>query len=83
MPAFEFRLKALLAAREATRYAMVRGASWSSTCSTAIAYDCAASSSNISAFVQSLAPSGVKTTNLTTTTNWPGTDSTGRLLHLR
>ena len=65
------------AAREATRYAMVRGGSWSSSCTTAISYGCQASSSNIAAFVQTLATPGVNTAKLTTTASWPGTDATG------
>ena len=65
------------AARDATRYSMVRGASWNSSCSTATAYDCVASGSNVSSFVQTLASPGVNTANLTTITTWPGTTVTG------
>jgi Flp pilus assembly protein TadG len=65
------------AAREATRYATVRGSSWTSNCTTAIAYGCIASSSNVASFVQLLATSGINPADITTTTSWPGTDATG------
>ncbi len=65
------------AARDGTRYAMVRGSSWTSSCTTAIAYGCAASSSNIASFVQSLATAGINSADITTTATWPGTDATG------
>ena len=65
------------AARDATRYAMVRGGSWSSSCTTAISYGCQASSSTISSYVQTLATAGINTANLTTAASWPGTNATG------
>ena len=65
------------AAQEATRYAMVRGASWTSTCAAVPGYGCTATSSNIGTFVQSLAPAGVVKSSLSVTVSWPGTDATG------
>ncbi len=65
------------AAREATRYASVRGASSSTACSSTVVYSCAASSSDVTSFVQSIATAGVRTANLTVGTTWPGTDATG------
>lgn len=65
------------AAQEATRYAMVRGASWTPACSSATSSNCMASSNNVVAFVQSLASAGITKSNLTVSTSWPGTDATG------
>lgn len=71
------------AAEEGTRYAAVRGADWTSDCSTSappgftIGYDCNASASDIQNYVQSLAPPGLVpssiTVNTTSTFVWPGT----------
>jgi len=71
------------AAEEATRYAAVRGADWSSTCSTSappnfsLGYDCSASASDIQNYVQSLAPPGIVASSITIDTTssyvWPGT----------
>lgn len=67
------------AAKEATRYAMVRGSSWGSTsCSTYTSYSCAASRSNVSSFVNSIAPTGINPSGITVNTTWPGTDPTGQ-----
>jgi Flp pilus assembly protein TadG len=66
------------AAKEATRYAMVRGSSWGSTsCSTYASYSCVATSSNVTSLVNSLAPAGISRSGITVTTTWPGTDPTG------
>ena len=65
------------AAQEASRYAMVRGASWSSTCASYTYSNCTATSSNVTSFVQSLAPLGVASANLTVSTSWPGTNAVG------
>jgi Flp pilus assembly protein TadG len=67
------------AAKEATRYAMVRGSSWGSTsCSTYASYSCAASSSNVTSFVDSIAPTGISPSGISVNTTWPGTDPTGQ-----
>jgi Flp pilus assembly protein TadG len=66
------------AAKQASRYAMVRGASWSGrSCGTTSATSCTASSSNVQAFVMSLAPPGVGLSNLTVNVQWPGTMMSG------
>ena len=65
------------AAQEATRYAMVRGASWTSTCASTTSSNCTVNSSTVTAFVQSLVSAGVSKTNLSVSTTWPGTDATG------
>lgn len=71
------------AAEEATRYAAVRGADWSSSCSTSAppnfspGYDCDASAADIQNYVQSLAPPGIAASSVTIDTTssnvWPGT----------
>ncbi len=67
------------AAKEATRYAMVRGSSWGSTsCSSYTSYSCVASSSNVTSFVNSIAPTGISPSGISVTTTWPGTDPTGQ-----
>jgi Flp pilus assembly protein TadG len=66
------------AAKEATRYAMVRGSSWGSTsCATYASYSCVATSSNVTTFVDSLALPGISTSGISVATTWPGTDPTG------
>jgi hypothetical protein len=67
-------------AREAVRYAMVRGATWSGTsCSTTAASACAATAASVTAHLDSLAPAGVSTspTYLTVKTTWPGVTPSG------
>jgi Flp pilus assembly protein TadG len=57
------------AAREATRWAAVRGA----TCTNDGSCTAAASPADIVAYVTNITPPGVNPTNLTTTPSWPGT----------
>lgn len=66
-------------AREATRYAMVRGSTWASaSCATAATLVCNATSANVQTYVQSIVPSGISSgTQLTVTTTWPGTGLAG------
>jgi Flp pilus assembly protein TadG len=71
------------AAEEGTRYAAVRGADWTSACSTSappgftLSYDCSVSASDIQNYVQSLAPPGIAAASITVKTTssfvWPGT----------
>ena len=66
------------AAREAARYAMVRGSSFNNvTCSTTSTTSCTATQTAIKSYVQSLAPTGVSTANLTVQATWPGTSPNG------
>lgn len=62
------------AAREATRYAMVRGATWgSTTCSSTATAKCNATASDVQRFVKSLVTSGISSgTPLAVVTTWPG-----------
>lgn len=65
-------------AREASRYASVRGSSWNGTpCSTSTTYSCVAASTDVTRFVTSITPSGFKAANLSVTTTWPGTNGKG------
>jgi len=59
------------AAQEGTRYASVRGADWSSSCSSYGSYDCIASSADITSYVQGLAMPGIESTSITVTPSWP------------
>jgi Flp pilus assembly protein TadG len=59
------------AAQEGSRYAMVRGNDWSGACVSATSYGCAASSANITSFVQGLAPMGISSGNISVTPSWP------------
>jgi Flp pilus assembly protein TadG len=65
------------AAQQGTRYAMVRGASWSSSCASATSIGCTASSSNVQSYVQGLATTGITGTSITVTPTWPGTNVDG------
>ncbi|MGI4828336.1 MAG: TadE/TadG family type IV pilus assembly protein [Janthinobacterium lividum] len=65
------------AAQEATRYAMVRGGSWTSACASSTSTNCTASSSTVTAFVQSIAAAGVSKANLNVSTTYPGTNAAG------
>lgn len=60
------------AAREAARYSMVRGSSWGTSCASVTSYSCTATSSNVTAFVQSIESAGVQSAHLTVNTTWPG-----------
>ena len=66
------------AATDGARYAMVRGSTWSGTsCSSTSSVECAATSTDISNYVDSIAMPGISSSNLSVSTSWPGTTSTG------
>jgi Flp pilus assembly protein TadG len=66
------------AAKEATRYAMVRGSSWNgAACTTTSTFSCTATSTDITNYVESTMPPGLTTNDLTVTTTWPGTGPSG------
>ncbi|MGC9224472.1 MAG: TadE/TadG family type IV pilus assembly protein [Terracidiphilus sp.] len=75
------------ASQQASRFAMVRGHTWSkntaTNCSTSfpgftMPYDCTAQSSDIHNYVESLSPPGIDPGSITVNTdNWPGTTATG------
>ncbi|HLI03888.1 MAG TPA: TadE/TadG family type IV pilus assembly protein [Terracidiphilus sp.] len=70
------------AAQQGTRFAMVRGSTWSEyetdNCSTSappnftMPYDCTASSTDIQNYVQSLATPGISPGSVTVSATWPG-----------
>jgi Flp pilus assembly protein TadG len=63
---------------EAARYAMVRGSTWSGvSCASTSIYECNATSTSITNYVNSFIPSGLNSTNLSVTVSWPGTTPTG------
>ena len=67
------------AAQQGARYAMVRGAHWSSSCSTSAPpaftqkYGCKANSTDVQNYVASNLGPGLSASNVTTATTWPGT----------
>jgi Flp pilus assembly protein TadG len=66
------------AAREGTRYAIVRGSTWgSTTCGSTTTFSCNASAANVISYVQGLTPPGITGSSLTVTATWPGTAPTG------
>jgi len=67
------------AAREATRYAIVRGSTWSGTACSSIPTNCDATSADVLAFVQSIVTPGISpsSTFLSVTTTWPGITPAG------
>jgi Flp pilus assembly protein TadG len=65
-------------AREATRYALVRGSTFQGTaCASSTTFNCAAAATDITAFVISVTPPGFQASNLTVSTTWPGTTPLG------
>lgn len=62
------------AAREATRYAIVRGSTWTGTaCATATTMNCDATAADLLKMVQGLVPPGLSSSLLTVSSTWPGT----------
>lgn len=62
------------AAQAGTRYAIVRGSTWSTACSSSTSgLACLASSSDVQTYVKGLAPPGIYTSKMTVTPTWPGT----------
>lgn len=66
-------------AEEAARYAMVRGSTWkNATCTTTATESCTATGANVLAWVNSITPPGIDTSNnLTVTTTWTGKTPSG------
>jgi Flp pilus assembly protein TadG len=66
------------AAQQGTRYAAVRGAEWGSTsCATATAFSCNATSADVVNYVQSLVNPGISASALTVQPDWPGATVNG------
>ncbi|MBB5057483.1 Flp pilus assembly protein TadG [Granulicella aggregans] len=66
-------------AHSATRYAMVRGTTFTgTTCTTTATQNCAATSTDVVTYAKASAPLGIATgTDMTITPTWPGTGPTG------
>jgi Flp pilus assembly protein TadG len=58
------------AAREATRYAIVRGSTWGTPCASYGSAGCTASSTDLQSYVQGLAFPGIDASNLVVTPTW-------------
>jgi Flp pilus assembly protein TadG len=66
------------AAKEAARYAVVRGSTWNgASCQSTSNYNCTATSADISNFVSAELPLGLSSSNLTVSSTWPGTTNAG------
>jgi Flp pilus assembly protein TadG len=67
------------AAREATRYAVVRGSTWKATSCGGVTSTlcCDAAGTDVTDFVTSITPPGITSDSLTVTTTWPGTAPSG------
>ena len=65
------------AAEEAARFAIVRGSSWNGASCSSNMLDCTASSTDVKNYVVAMLPPGLSSSNLTVSTSWPGTTSTG------
>ena len=68
------------AAQQGARYAMVRGADWTTACASASSYDCSISSSNespVETYVQDLATPGITGSSITVTPSWPAENVDG------
>jgi len=66
------------AAQSGTRYAIVRGATWTgTTCATTATQDCDASSANVTSYVQGLAPPGITSSSVQVNPQWPASTPDG------
>jgi Flp pilus assembly protein TadG len=66
------------AAKEAARYAVVRGSTWNGTaCQSSSSFNCTATGTDISNFVISELPPGLSSADLSVSTTWPGTTNSG------
>lgn len=67
------------AARQATRYVMVRGSTWgTTTCANPTTLSCNATTADVQSFVQSIVTPGISASSgLSVTTTWPGTKLAG------
>jgi Flp pilus assembly protein TadG len=66
------------AAKEAARYAIVRGSSWNgASCSTTTSANCTATADNVRTYIQSVLPPGLATNYLQVSATWPGKTPSG------
>jgi Flp pilus assembly protein TadG len=65
-------------ARDAARYAMVRGSDYAgTTCATSSTASCNATATNVSTYLNNNLPPGVVAASLNVKTTWPGTNAAG------
>ncbi len=65
------------AARDAARYAMVRGSTWGVACATPASFSCTATGPNVTSYVQSSISPMIDASQLTVTTDWLPTTPAG------
>lgn len=66
------------AANDGARYAIVRGSDWKgSACESASTVNCSATNTDVSRYIAASMPGGLNSGNLSVSTRWPGTTSTG------
>lgn len=65
------------AANQATRYAAVRGSSWSSSCASVTSAGCTATSDNVKSFVKNMLAPGLSPDALDVSVTWPGDTASG------
>ncbi len=70
------------AARQASRFAAVRGATWGGASCSSFSYACTATSTDVTNYVKSITPLGFAFSNLAVTTTWPGTTVNGTICSL-
>jgi len=66
-----------MAAQQATRYAMVRGSDWTTSCASVSSFGCKASAANVQNYVLSLAHPGINLTASNIAATWLTTTATG------
>ena len=65
------------AAQQGSRYAMVRGSDWTSSCATTNSFGCKATSLNVQNYVLSLPHPGINLLASNISVTWPGTTASG------
>ena len=66
------------AAKEAARYAVVRGSTWNgASCLSSSTFSCDATNTDVSNFVIAQLPPGLSSSQLSVSTSWPGTNNAG------
>ena len=65
------------AAQQGTRYAMVRGSDWTSSCASTSSYGCEVTASDVQNYILGLERLGLNLTASNITVTWPGTTAAG------
>ena len=66
-----------IAAQQGTRYAMVRGSDWTSSCASTSSYGCEVTASDVQNYILGLERLGLNLTASNITVTWPGTTAAG------